>query len=264
MLAAAKLKKRALIVFCLLLCILFFCSFFLLGKEKTEIPIHSKIQSMLNYLDVEKNRIIKIADYEDILIKLDDPTPTQDDINTYIQDLLLENNLEELSVEWVQDKFKVESINEFNRYVIDKLKTNAKIDALIAARNEVMNDLIRDSKFSIDKASVAKYSIEIVQSYANEASLSGLSLDNYIEQSLNMSEEEFYSMCYKEGASLIEKYLVIGAIAEQETLSVTEHEILSFMEDNNEASPSDETKSYISYQILENKVYNMLITEADA
>lgn len=262
MLANTMFKKPVFIVLCISLCILLFCSFYYIEKEKKEIPIHSQIQTMLNYMDVKNNRIINIADYQNISIKLDIATPTHDDINTYIQNILLDNNLEELSIEFIQDKFKVESIDEFNQYVIDKLKTNAKIDALILARHEVMNEIIRDSKFSMDNANVANYSLEIVQSYANEASISGMSLENYIGQVLNMNEEEFYSMCYDEGASLIEKYLVIGAIAERESLSVSEEEIQSFIESNNELSPTDETKSYITYQILENKIYSMFIKES--
>ena len=126
-----------------------------------------------------------------------------------------------------------------------------------------MDALIKGSKFALDKESVAEYSVEVVDSYETEAYLYDMELGKYIEKELQMTEEEFFEKCYQEGEELIKNYLIVGAIAKKENLEVTEEDIeeLSGVFEKDFDEYSEEEKTYIQYQILENKVYKMFIKE---
>lgn len=126
-----------------------------------------------------------------------------------------------------------------------------------------MDYLIKESKFVLDKESVAEYSVEIVDSYETEAYLYDMELDRYVAEELQMTEDEFFEECYREGEELIKNYLIVGAIVKEENLEVTEEDIkeLSGVFEKDFDEYSEEEKTYIQYQILENKVYKMFIKE---
>ncbi len=126
-----------------------------------------------------------------------------------------------------------------------------------------MDYLIKESKFVLDKESVAEYSVEIVNSYETEAYLYDMELERYVAEELQMTEDEFFQECYREGEELIKNYLIVGAIAKEENLEVTEEDIkgLSGVFEKDFDEYSEEEKTYIQYQILENKVYKMFIKE---
>lgn len=128
------------------------------------------------------------------------------------------------------------SVQEYYESVRKELTTRKRNQEFISARNKAMDYLIKESKFVLDKESVAEYSVEIVDSYETEAYLYDMELERYVAEELQMTEDEFFEECYREGEELIKNYLIVGAIVKEE-------------------------KTYIQYQILENKVYKMFIKE---
>lgn len=122
-------------------------------------------------------------------------------------------------------------------------------------KNQIMEDLIKKSDFEMNQDVVAQYAMGSVYAYEEEARMKGVSLDEYIKCDLNLNKEDFYEMCYEEGKALIQSYLVIGAIAEKEGITVSENDINEFEE--GDQTYSDEDKIYISYQFLEDKVYQL-------
>lgn len=77
--------------------------------------------------------------------------------------------------------------------------------------NEFLNALVGECRFYIDKKEIADYSKKIVEDYTMLSDISGLSLDEYIEQVLKITEEEFYELCYKEGEQEVKQHLLVGA-----------------------------------------------------
>ena len=102
-----------------------------------------------------------------------------------------------------------------------------------------------------------------MDSYETEAYLYDMELDRYVAEELQMTEDEFFEECYREGEELIKNYLIVGAIVKEENLEVTEEDIkeLSGVFEKDFDEYSEEEKTYIQYQILENKVYKMFIKE---
>lgn len=84
-------------------------------------------------------------------------------------------------------------------------------DVKSSVDEEFLDVLIDECRFHIDKKEVANYSTKIVEDYSLLASIYGLELEDYVEQKLKISEEEFYDLCYAEGEKEIKKYLFVGA-----------------------------------------------------
>lgn len=107
----------------------------------------------------------------------------------------------------------------------------------------------------IEKEKVASYSTDIVDSYKEYAYLSDVSLEEYIADELHMTEDEFYQMCYEEGLEEVKSFLVIGAVAEEEDIQVTEKEFDDWCAEN---SAEDSSEADIYAYILKLKVEEKL------
>lgn len=127
----------------------------------------------------------------------------------------------------------------------DNLLEEKKIQAILEAREEIMDNLLSKCRFSLDKEEVAAYSQNIVHNYESQAMLYDMELEQYREDILGYTKKEFYEVCYEEGEEEIKTYLVIGAIAWKE-----------FPE---KASDWETQDIYSVYQQLENAVYSYFI-----
>lgn len=79
--------------------------------------------------------------------------------------------------------------------------------------NDFLNALVGECRFYTDKKEIANYSQKIVEEYTVLSDISGLDLEEYIEQVLKITEEEFYERCYAEGEQEIKQYLLVGALS---------------------------------------------------
>lgn len=134
----------------------------------------------------------------------------------------------------------VESINYFvtyttsDQYILDyygftnekdfledckmRLLQQKKIEAKKQTDIDFLNTLVNECKFQINKNEIAVYSQKIVQKHNDLAYISDMTLDEYIEQRLKMTEEEFYDFCYDEGVKEIKRYLFVGAYSSKMNL----------------------------------------------
>lgn len=238
---------------------------FLLFSRKSEatsaLPINSEIQKMLDYLGIENCEITKLPDYSNIRAELTPVTVTEQEVKEYVDEILDIYGRETLSDDFVKKELEANSIEDYYQDVKRELMAGKEVEVLMRVRNRIIDNLIKDSVFSLPEDNVAKYSVEIVKSYENEALVYQMELEEYIDQELQMTKKGFFDMCYNEGEKYIKSYLVVGAIAEKEALTVTKKDITEFSDFRKDKSTnfSDEAKAYISYQILENKVYDMFI-----
>ena len=252
-------------LFCLIACVCFLgVIVFIVSHRAASYPeIDARIQKMLGYMKIENCKIEKLAEYDSLQIELPEVTVSEEEIQENIDELLDIYGEERVSEDFVKKELEMNSVQEYYESVRKELAAFKRNQELVSARNKVMDALIKGSKFALDKESVAEYSVEVVDSYETEAYLYDMELGKYIEEELQMTEEEFFEKCYQEGEELIKNYLIVGAIAKKENLEVTEEDIeeLSgvFKKDFDEYS--EEEKAYIQYQILENKVYKMFIKE---
>lgn len=127
----------------------------------------------------------------------------------------------------------VESINGFitytssDRYILDyygfdtekdflddcktRLIQQKRYEAQKQADKDFLNRLAKECEFSLNKKEIAEYSKKFVEQYEDLAYISGLELNAYIEQKLQMTEDEFYNYCYNLGEEEVKRYLLVGA-----------------------------------------------------
>lgn len=225
--------------------------------------IDVRIQKMLDYMKIENCKIKRIAEYDRLQIKLPEVSVSKKEIQESIDELLDIYGEKSISEDFVKKELEMNSVQEYYESVRKELTAGKRNQEFISARNKAMDYLIKESKFVLDKESVAEYSVEIVDSYETEAYLYDMELERYVTEELQMTEDEFFEECYREGEELIKNYLIVGAIVKEENLEVTEEDIkeLSGVFEKDFDEYSEEEKTYIQYQILENKVYKMFIKE---
>ena len=210
-------------------------------------PIVNKI------LDLEKVsncKITSLADYSNISIYLENPEITKEDIDTYIKARLEGYGNIELTDEFVQINLGYETVLEYKHVMTERLKEQNKIALIMESREEVLEQLLENSKFIMDEEQVAEYALCIVRGYETEAYISNMSLEEYAESVLEVTYDEFFEMCYEEGEQLIETYLIIGAIANAEKINTIMERRISITNIN-----SWKTK-YIRYLLRQRKVFN--------
>lgn len=190
--------------------------------------------------------IVALCDYRSVSIKLDTPTVTDADFEKYYNDELKYDD--SLSDQIIQEQFGYNNINEYKKALREEYEEHLRIVEIFSAREEILDYLIANSKFELDEEEVANYAKEIVFMSKNEAIMNGYDdLDEYIENELNISKEQFFSQCTEKGKYEICTYLVIGAIAEREKLEIPKGEDI-----------------YETYQNMENKVYSIFLeTDSD-
>ncbi len=115
------------------------------------------------------------------------------------------------SDQYILDYYGFDNENDFLKDCEMRLIEQKKYESQKQADKDFLNKLVKECEFSIDKEEVAKYSQKIVEQYKGLAYINGLELDVYIEQKLQMTENEFYDYCYNLGKEEIKRYLLIGA-----------------------------------------------------
>lgn len=166
---------------------------------------------------------------------------------------------------FVQENYDCNNIQEFNDYIYNILKNERETDEQAIAYNQILTEIIKNSKFNFDNEQMTKYSLKTVDGYVEIASLYDMDLEQYRKNILDVNEVQFFQMCYDETKKYVEEYLIIGAIAYKESLNITEKEIDKYLQDNNfslEEKESSESMCYLKYQLLRKKVYNFILNNS--
>lgn len=166
----------------------------------------------------------------------------------------------ELTDKFVKDTYSSEGLNsvkEFYKMIEERCTRNKEEEVYINNKNKIREFLIKNSKFNIAEQELAEYSVEIYKKYEQIAYIYGYdSINEYYENELKLSEDEFYDMCCEEGEDEIKEILLIGAISKKEKINVTNKEIKEFCEENDEyysTEMSKEERNKYVYTILEKK-----------
>lgn len=216
--------------------------------KSSELPICNTINDIFEKENIENCSITSLGKYDDILVKLEIPNISEKEISLYINEQLKNTGIDQLTDECVQKYFNCDNIAAYKEKVIQTLINQKKTELIMAARQQVMDELIDRSSFDIAYNAVEKYSLQIIENYKNEAYLYGMDLTEYTENVLKITYDDFFELAYEEGERLIKTYLIIGAV--------------SYEEFGNEPYDSNEDIYYI-YQELENTVYSVFIKAED-
>lgn len=194
---------------CVFVCIV--TCFFLCKRRKGEmyLELNSNIRNMFSYLNIENCEIIKLADYKNIHEKLAPIEVSKRDLEDRIKEILDTYGQKSVSLEFIEKEFGINTIKEFYELEKKKIIEEREVEELVLTRNNIMDNLIKNSTFSLDINNVAEYSLEIVEANLNEALCYGMELESYIREEMQMSEEEFFEISYEEGEEYIKTYLVV-------------------------------------------------------
>lgn len=87
-------------------------------------------------------------------------------------------------------------------------------------------------------------------------------LKDYYENTLHFDKDEFYDKCFNEGLRTIKNVLVIGAIADEQEITVSDGDIEKYLTENNISlslyEKNEEIKVTADFEILKNKVTKFL------
>lgn len=203
--------------------------------------IHPVVISLLDELAINNSSLKLVSDYTNISYSITTPTVNEYEIQEKLNTIKQEYNIESITEDFIQNYFGFESEEAFYKSLKQELLSDKKISSIISARQIVLEQLFLKYEFNLDNMEIANYSLNIVNSYENEAMLYNMTLETYCENVLNIAYEDFYDFCYQEGERFIKTYLVIGAIAY-------------------DMSPLNEDITKLNYQDIENRVYNYFIT----
>ena len=115
------------------------------------------------------------------------------------------------SDQYILDYYGAQTEEEFLSLCETRLKQIKKQENKYSADNEFLDKVAEKCEFYINKKEAAAYSEKVVKQHKDLAYISGLELDEYIKQTLKMTEDEFYDYCYDEGVKEIKRYLLVGA-----------------------------------------------------
>lgn len=112
---------------------------------------------------------------------------------------------------YILDYYGCDTEEDFLNECKNRLEQIKKYEALNTAYDDFLEKISEKCKFYIDEDEAADYSRKIVEDYKNSAYLLNLSLEEFIEQKLCITEDDFYDRCYDEGVAEIKRYLLVGA-----------------------------------------------------
>ncbi len=210
--------------------------------------IHPILEEILEEDDITHCELLSLADYKDVEYYISIPTIEQEEIEKEINDIAEESGRETQKIEFVQEYYACDTVEELYRKIENYLLQRKKVQAIMSTREKVMDELLDLAEFDMSEDEVTKVSLEFVRDYEIEATVYNLSLEQYCNQVLGMDYETFFDSCYEQGERYIKTNILIGAIAEIEGIDEGDFE-------KSEVASELEQK----YQKIVNEVYSIFI-----
>ena len=162
----------------------------------------------------------------------------------------------EINDSFVRTHFNYNSIEEWKTAIKNDLEEEKKSTVW----SETIDSIITECSFDLNDDCILEHTTTLAYQTAMQATLENLTLDTYIMQTMNMSKEEFYDICYKTCQKEVQEYLIIGAIATIENITVSDQEIDQYCKTQNldKNDLHDEEEIYLYYYVLRDKVQNLL------
>lgn len=165
----------------------------------------------------------------------------------------------EFSDDFIQQEFGFSNVAAYYKHIKDILESEAKIMSMTEEKASLINHIMKESTFILDEEAVVANAVKIYYEYRSSASAFGMKLSEYTYEVMNMTEDELYLQCYTESEDQIKLYLIVGAIAQNAGLVVTEAEIADFLDSKGYNSEiGDEDICYITYNLLQEKVLDYI------
>lgn len=151
------------------------------------------------------------------------------------------------SDQYILDYYGVETEEEFLAECEVRLRKIKVQENKYSTDNEFLDKVAEKCAFYINKQEVAKYSEKVVEQHKNLAYISGLDLEEYITQTLKISEDDFYEQCYNDGVQQIKQYLLVGAYQKDVTFDNNKDFALFCSMNGYDSTADDNTQAKYDY-----------------
>lgn len=207
------------------------------GKSN-HLKVEESVRDMMKEEKLEHCYITSIGDYKSFKVHLYTPQVSEEEYELNF----VEEAGENVDAGYIE-KLGFDSIEDYRNDVDKKYMEHLKIQRILSARAEIINFLLGTARFELDESEVAEFSKRMVYQEQNYSLLFGYdSFEDYLSEELQMTEKQFLQKCYDDAELEIKKCLIIGAIAEKESISILLGEDL-----------------YDTYQNIENAVYDLFM-----
>lgn len=187
------------------------------AKSGKGLQLNGVVEKILTENGIEKSKITFLCESSEKISELysyTEPEISTEELTIFVDELLLSGNEVSGSAEIdrdVLDSYGCDTEEDFLNECKNRLEQNKKYVTLNTAYDDFLEKISEKCKFYIDEDEAADYSKKIVEDYKNSAYLLNLSLEEYVEQKLCITEDDFYDRCYDEGVAEIKRYLLVGA-----------------------------------------------------
>ncbi len=166
----------------------------------------------------------------------------------------------ELNDEFIRQKLGYDNVEQFENILRSEMEKEGRERAYIKESYDALNNIVAGSKFNIDRDEIVEYAINFVEQYNDIAQISNMSFFDYGKENYDFTEDEFYDYCYNEAEMEIKQYLVIGAIAKQNNIEITDKMLQDYYKKHkiDEKVIDDNYKNEIECQILTDKVFELI------
>ena len=156
-----------------------------------------------------------------------------------------------LNKAFIKKFYNFSSIDEYYDYVEKELQEKNDYEIRMEEQQDIQKKVEECFDIKLSKEEVARYSLEIVNEYGEIASIYNMTLHEFINKKLKLTEDEFMIKCYHEGETRIKEYIAIGAVAKLEKVKINEDkrskEELAYL-------MIDKTISYIKQKYLKGNI----------
>lgn len=126
-------------------------------------------------------------------------------------------------------------------------------------REDIIQELIEKSLFNLDRNFILNYAEVVYYEYKDMAIGYGSSIEEFVRDFFNENMDQFYERCCNEAEKEIKRFLVIGAIANEINVVVSDKDIEKKYENLDVDTLSDSDITMYKYQLLEEKVLDYLV-----
>lgn len=173
----------------------------------------------------------------------------------------------ELTDAYVQEKFGVSSVAEYETQIRAQLEAEKAAQDRMAIANQLMEEVIENSTFSLAQDDINTYGLRLNAGELNQAvSLGSGSIEDYDAHLDDVygSSEIYYTQLYDQAVQAISYFLVVGAIAEKEGLTPTPETVEAYCTaiGLDATTLSENETAYVNYYAVEGEVIDFILNAA--
>lgn len=158
-----------------------------------------------------------------------------------------------------ENNFK--SFSDYYNYLFEIKLNEYEYEEKIQSNHLFFEEIIKNCEFEIAEEDLQNYTMKIVEEYDQVAQSFNLTIEEYFEDVLELTEEEFFLSCTDDAEYEIKRCLIVGALAEYFDLDIMRDNSLSkfCLEKGITLNENEKEDVIIKYYCLENELLKRFI-----